>query len=335
MKERYIIFTSILIILIACKKDEQIGQDLPPLRDEIPFGVLREGTIVFKRVGPDPGNYEGFYVIDVRNERSWSFNPVLGISPVISPDGRKIAFSAFAPYPSDTGYDIHVMDVNGKNKTAVSDFQLGEVFPSWTPDGSKIIYANVSENIDLRYEQYMQSPIKGASDRILIRAFHSLSSATSVSGNSKITFIAISEINDQRLSGIFTMDLSGENLKLLVPWPSNYDLASPVFSRDSKTIAYLSVHRGNNSRYESVNVNLLDTESLDDRVLVKVPAEGEKEWSSASNLTICWSPAGGRLLFTVPEGDFTSHIYLVDLNGTLTKVTSEVGVTDRDVSWSK
>jgi hypothetical protein len=63
-----------------------------------------------------------------------------GISPSVSPNGKKIA------YLSDYGKKLNVMDIDGSN--AVELVNDGQTLnsPAWLPDGSKIIFGRVTPN---------------------------------------------------------------------------------------------------------------------------------------------------------------------------------------------
>lgn len=68
--------------------------------------------------------------------------------PAWSPDGARITFSASAGPPSDAGatnYDLWTIDATGANPTQItSTTGASEVWPSWSPDGSRILFARGS-----------------------------------------------------------------------------------------------------------------------------------------------------------------------------------------------
>ena len=59
-----------------------------------------------------------------------------GTSPVLSPDGRHIAFEGRG---STGGYHIWMMDINGGNLRELSHFGW-DMSPQWSPDSQKIIF---------------------------------------------------------------------------------------------------------------------------------------------------------------------------------------------------
>ena len=62
-----------------------------------------------------------------------------GHDPVLSPDGRRIAFTGEAA----GGVTVFVMDADGSNRRQVvpEANSWGAVFPDWSPDGRDIVYA--------------------------------------------------------------------------------------------------------------------------------------------------------------------------------------------------
>lgn len=60
--------------------------------------------------------------------------------PALSPDGQRIAF-----YANDDGTNqIYVMDVNGGNRTRIANVP-GALHPAWSPDGSQMVYTELSD----------------------------------------------------------------------------------------------------------------------------------------------------------------------------------------------
>jgi Tol biopolymer transport system component len=81
-----------------------------------------------------------------KNQHDFSSKPrrALGIvRPVVSPDGKRVAFDALG--------DIWVMDIGSKPKRVTNDRFL-DADPSWSPDGSKLVFSSdraETGNLDL------------------------------------------------------------------------------------------------------------------------------------------------------------------------------------------
>ncbi len=100
--------------------------------DRIVFG-LHDSCAAIASVGPQGG--------EVR-----ILGP--GHDPVLSPDGRRIAFTGEAP----GGVTVFVMDADGSRRRQVAKEanSWGAVFPDWSPDGKNLVYAfKVREGLEL------------------------------------------------------------------------------------------------------------------------------------------------------------------------------------------
>ncbi len=106
----------------------------------------RDGRFLLLDSNNPTDNPEGdweIYVMDTQGNyvARLTDNDVYDVSPRWSPDGSKIAYSAF----DGKDWDIFVMDADGSNKRNLSnDDNLFSSEPCWSPDGSKILYS-VSE----------------------------------------------------------------------------------------------------------------------------------------------------------------------------------------------
>jgi hypothetical protein len=85
----------------------------------------------------------GFGIYQIRSAVVDTLQPVLAdsfgnIQPALSPDRTLIAFS------SNRGgsYDLYLMDADGRNPRRLTTDPGNEGEPSWTPDGSRIIYTS-------------------------------------------------------------------------------------------------------------------------------------------------------------------------------------------------
>lgn len=330
----------LILTNIACNKETPVEPNipslpLPPLTDTIPYDVLGQGKVVFERIGPFSGRYKGLYVIDIDEQSSWGIDIGLEVSPVVSPDGKKIATSKYSyssEWSSSTWYDIHVMNIDGTNQQNISYIVGQDRTPSWTHDSKQILFHVEAHPDSPKVPLYKQSPVANPPDRILIKNFDGLGRVEgpfSVSPNGKLVFI--------KGSDICTMGMDGNNLEVLVPHPDDSSLESPACSPDGQKVAFLSVVR--DSTYRSIEIMLIDIDGGNPNSLTILEAYGGSEWSVLglyrNVVYICWSPDGSKLLFNKPDGDFVSHLYVINADGSgLIQITSAEGVTDRCVSWS-
>ena len=82
------------------------------------------------------------YIATKRDFTSTAPRQALGIvRPVISPDGKQIAFAAVG--------DIYVMPVGGKPVNITKDQAL-DTDPAWSPDGSQLVYSSDKDSEHLQ-----------------------------------------------------------------------------------------------------------------------------------------------------------------------------------------
>ena len=65
--------------------------------------------------------------------------------PVWSPDGDRIAFSAFVGIGSDETEHVYVINADGSGRTQVTDGDSGNGTPAWSPDGRRLAFSRSAE----------------------------------------------------------------------------------------------------------------------------------------------------------------------------------------------
>jgi Tol biopolymer transport system component len=114
-----------------------------------------DGTMIaFSRVLDDPGAFRGAQSdiftmrADGTEERNLTNTTEYESFPVWSPDGSRIAFDlqigfCFAGFCDPEFDDLFAMSSDGTGRTRLTNQNgLDEVFPEWSPDGSKIVFAD-------------------------------------------------------------------------------------------------------------------------------------------------------------------------------------------------
>jgi Tol biopolymer transport system component len=127
-----------------------------------------------------------------------------GGGPAWSPDGSKIAFFVY----NNTGEgSIHVMDSDGSNPTQIThqtDSSIGSMLadfnPSWSPDGSKILFDRVEYDLDRR-DIYAMNPDGSGQTNLTSSSQQGSMDADWSPDGQKIAF--------WRFDGIYTMNSDG------------------------------------------------------------------------------------------------------------------------------
>ena len=95
----------------------------------------------------DDNAYEQIYLMDPdgSNPTQLTFDESHKSWPVWSPDGTKILYVAdggVGPYNNRYNLDIWVMNADGSNQTNLTQYQGVDEDPTWTPDGSQIVWVS-------------------------------------------------------------------------------------------------------------------------------------------------------------------------------------------------
>ncbi len=342
MKNIYLSFILLLGLIVtanfSCQKDEveePATNEPPSLTDDIPYEKLGSGTIVFQRWGD---RYNAFYVIDIDNKESRWIKGSLTFDPKISPNGDQIVYWA-STFGCGWSWrqSIFVTEINGSDGVLVADVECNTKYPCWNADGQKILFFRDYNFIDTPI-LYIQTPIPDPLDRTEIREFTfnidneqyliDPYSPVSVSSLDKVVF----NITTPGIKGLYTMDIDGSNVELLVSCPDSIIFMSPVYSPDGQQIACLSFPKVLNHVLEIFVVDF--DGSNKSSILSILNKQAYLSEFAHPAYSICWSPDGSKLLFNISDNEDESHLYAINSDGSgLIEVTSAEGVIDVSPSW--
>lgn len=98
------------------------------------------------------GVFSNVYITKLDGSEPINLTKGFGISeesdPIWSPDGTKIAYlkSSFSNWEDFFVDDIYVMNANGSEQTNITNHPARDWYPSWSADGSQIVFASNREN---------------------------------------------------------------------------------------------------------------------------------------------------------------------------------------------
>jgi TolB protein len=229
------------------------------------------------------------------------------LSPVLSPDGRRLAFGAATAKTSQ----IEVSEPDGSNPKQITT-DSSNAGPAWSPDGSRIAFqSDRTGALDL----YTMAPDGSDVRRVTADPAPDWGATWSPDGT-RIAFVS-----DRSGSGdIYSMKADGTDVARLTQ-SSNGDF-NPAWSPDGRRIAYTSERAAGD--YEIVS---MAADGTDPRLLTD---------ASGSSYMPAWSPDGTSIAFvTNRDGDL--EVYSMNADGTNQRnLTRNPGIEDGwfGPSWS-
>jgi Tol biopolymer transport system component len=168
----------------------------------------------------------GSYQRKKRDFTSTTPRPALGIvRPVISPDGKQIAFAAVG--------DIYVMPVGGKPVNITKDAAL-DTDPAWSPDGSKLVYSSDKDSEHLQL--WIRDMTSGQSRQVTHLTTQPQGATWSPDGKR----IAFFDVNGMwRVANMSVLDVASGNVTKV--HDTLQQPGTPTWSPDGKRIALAEV----------------------------------------------------------------------------------------------
>jgi serine/threonine protein kinase len=236
-------------------------------------------------------------------------NPYFG--PRISPDGKRLALTSYI----GGNIDIWIWDFVRETMTRLTFDEANDLFPLWTPDGQRIVFASNREPPISAYWKAADGTgkverISSVTDRPNIPA------SWSSDGNT-LVLMELASINNLDI-GAMSMGNDKARMTLL---QEKYLEAQPRISPDGRWMAYISDESGQNEVYV--------------RPFPEVESGGRWQVSTNGGDSPLWSPDGRELFYR--NGDAvmvvsvkTEPTFSLETPTTLfsgTYVSSEVGAT--------
>ncbi len=281
----------LILVLAAAACDHDGPSDTPPvLHNKIVFVSDRDGYPQLYLMNTDGS---GVRLLPTTE-------PGAVLSPVVSPDGRRIAYVLNG--------DIWVMNADATGHVNLTNNAAYEGFPKWSPDGQKLAF---SSDRDGNNEVYTMNGDGSNQVNLTKNPAYDAGSSWSPDG-SKILFTSERDGNAE----LYFMDSDGSNPTNLSNNPAGDALG--VYSHDGLRIAFVS---GRDQVADRIYVMTSDGSSL----LLDVPN------APAGGLP-SWSPDDGHIAFT--GGATNAEIIVMSPDGTQQTNITNNAAEDRDANWS-
>ena len=168
----------------------------------------------------------GTYARRKRDFTSTTPRPTLGIvRPVISPDGRHIAFAALG--------DIYVMPIGGKPLNVTNDAAF-DTDPSWSPDGAQLVY---SSDRNSEHLQLWIRDMKSGQNRQITHLTTQPQGATFSPDGRRVAFFDVTGM--WRVASVSVLDLATGSVTKI--HDTLAQPGTPVWSPDGRRVALAEV----------------------------------------------------------------------------------------------
>jgi len=226
-----------------------------------------------------------------------------------SPVGDRMVFSA--QIAESDNFQLYSIRSDGSQLQRLTNDEQGGIFPTWSPDGEKIVYL-VSNSTDNHTLILMINP-DGSDQKLLTKA----------------QFLSMPSFSPDREIIIFTtMGGSTINIKNLetgedasISEEAHAVLSWPMWSPDGKWIAY-TVH----SKLRG-EIHLIDPT---DRTIVELTDMSQED------RMLAWSPDSKTIAFrrSKPPEETIGEIYLIDVDGENLRQLTDTPFDELECLWS-
>lgn len=261
------------------------------------------------------GNFEIYAMNpDGSNQVRLTNDPLFAdLYPAWSKDRTKIA------YVSDSGgyRAIFMMNANGSGKEQLTNtgYTTIDEKPSWSPDGSKIVFHSNRDGA-LNFDIYVINASAGSSPaRLTTDSAHDRGPCWSPDGT-KIVFSSERGNGD---ANIYIMNTDGSS-QLQLTSDTNVEY-QPSWSPDGKQIVYTSFVSATNTEIFAMGVDGTNKTNI--------------TGNEAGDIQPSWSPDGGKIVFASYRQGITPELFVINVDGSsVTRLTSN-SLTDYQPCWFK
>ncbi len=205
-----------------------------------------------------------------------------------SPDGTQIAFSAVI---NKQPADLYTMVLKGKVVSQLTDNAAADSWPSWTKDGSQIVF---SSKRDGNEEIYVMKSDGGSPKRLTENPARDAAPAVSPDG-AEIAFVSDRDGNPE----IYIMSIDGTNVERLTN--TAYAEHNPHWSPDGSRIVCYTEDPARQDRVEVIDAATGEAQVIGD--------------GSSDAFYPSWSANGQSIVYTTKAGETEKWVHTFALDG--------------------
>jgi TolB protein len=256
-------------------------------------------------------------------------------SPAWSLDGTRIAYTGTGDsvLQDPSAEEIYVMDGDGENVDRLTDNNVPDLSPDWSPDGNHIVFSRASglSSESVSAALYVMDA-DGSNAHVLYREKGSgapvlLFTPDWSADGSRIAFTRVSYATATPKASVYVIESDGTGAREIAQ-----DASEPAWSPDGKRIAFASGRDKNGQTcfqdcQPSGEIYVVEADGANPRRLTKEKGE---------DASPTWSPDGRRIAFVsdvTNREDHENEIYVVDANGGAAQRITKNSVWDLEPDW--